>query len=184
MLAPPRGSLGPRGRHSPLPPHPAPALCSTGVVVARVEPRRSRVLMGVWTQRGLGAGVLPQLSLHLRTVLSGSEPAGLWRSPPPPSCPPLLPRGSQPGRRAAHLFYSFRGLRLVRSAWLWVGGWSSGGVPGMGHSLRSSPRPGCYEWPLWDAVPRQRWTPRVTGQGLAFGGPRAQADEPHTSRVA
>lgn len=66
----------------------------------------------------------------------------------------LSPPG--PGRPAPSSFTPSRGLRLARSARLWVAGWSGGGVPGTGHSLGSSPRPGCYEWPLWGAVPHQR----------------------------
>lgn len=89
---------------------PASALCSPGVVIAGVEPRRSRVLMGVWTQRGRGVGVLPPLCLHPGVALGGSEPARPWRSAPPPF-PALLfcPGAGGLGDRPL-IFYSFQGF--------------------------------------------------------------------------
>lgn len=89
---------------------PASALCSLGVVIAGVEPRRSRVLMGVWTQRGRGVGVLPPLCLHPGVALGGSEPARPWRSAPPPF-PALLfcPGAGGLGDRPL-IFYSFQGF--------------------------------------------------------------------------
>lgn len=110
QLAPPRGPLGPRRCHSPPASPPASALCSPGVVIAGVEPHRSRVLMGVWTQRGQGVGVLPPLCLHPGVALGGSEPARPWRSAPPPF-PALLfcPGAGGLGDRPL-IFYSFQGF--------------------------------------------------------------------------